>query len=435
MSSAWRTRVGAVSAGVVLASCLSACGDGTGASGPPVLTWYTNPDAGGQAAIAERCTAAAGGAYTIETSILPRDAAAQREQLMRRLAGGDSSIDLMSLDPVFVPEAAEAGFLAPIPDDLQQSLTAGIAEGAVQGATWDDELVAAPFWANTQLLWYRESMVRAAGLDPAQAATWTWQQIIDAAAAQDSAIGVQGQRAESMTVWVNALIESAGGHIIENPDAPVDEISLGIDSPAGEAAAGVMQAITAAGVAGPGIDNRDEAATADLFEQGGLMFATNWPFVYAQAQQGAEQGTVDPAVFEDYAWTTYPRMSPEEPSAPPLGGIDVGVGAFSEHQQEALAAMECIVSPENQASYMISDGNPAAALEVYDLPEVREAYPMADVIRESLQTAAPRPQTAYYNEVSTGIQYTWQPVSAVSDETPETSEQFVLEVLRGERLL
>ena len=38
---------------------------------------------------------------------------------------------------------------------------------------------------------------------------------------------------------------------------------------------------------------------------------------------------------------------------------------------------------------------------------------MADVIRESLELAVPRPQTPYYNEVSTGLQQTWHPPSAV----------------------
>ena len=42
---------------------------------------------------------------------LPNDASQQREQLVRRLAAQDSSIDLMSLDPPFVAEFANAGFL------------------------------------------------------------------------------------------------------------------------------------------------------------------------------------------------------------------------------------------------------------------------------------------------------------------------------------
>ena len=35
-------------------------------------------------------------------------------------------------------------------------------------------------------------------------------------------LGVQGAKAESLTVWINALIASAGGVIIANPEARAD---------------------------------------------------------------------------------------------------------------------------------------------------------------------------------------------------------------------
>lgn len=99
------TLAGAVAAGaLILAGCAPA-------EQTPTLTWYTNPDDGGQAKIAAQCTDAANGRYRVETSMLPTDAASQREQLTRRLAAGDTSMDIMSLDPPFVPELAEPGFL------------------------------------------------------------------------------------------------------------------------------------------------------------------------------------------------------------------------------------------------------------------------------------------------------------------------------------
>ncbi|MGI4895284.1 MAG: extracellular solute-binding protein [Janthinobacterium lividum] len=433
MGSAWRTRLGVVTTAVVLATTLASCGDSTSASGTPTLNWYINPDNGGQQTIAQRCSDDSAGAYTIKTAILPSDAAQQREQLMRRLAGNDSSIDLMSLDPVFVPETAEAGFLAEIPADVQKTLSDGVVGGAVQGASWKGQLVTAPFWANTQLLWYRKSVAQAAGLDMTRPVTW--EQLIEAARTQGTAIGVQGQRAESMTVWVNAMIASAGGKIIENPDAKGQDIRLGLDTDAGRAAATVMKDITTAGVGGPGIDNRDEAATANLFQQGGAAFMVNWPFVYAQGKSAADEGTMDRSIFDDYGWTTYPAMAEGKAAAPPLGGIDVGVGNFSNHKDAAFQAVQCIVSEQNQAAYMVSDGNPAALESVYDDPAVQAAYPMYDTIRTSLQAAAPRPQTAYYNEVSQGIADRWQPVAGVDDSTPAGSQDYIQQVLRGEKLL
>ncbi len=209
-----RGRAFAGVAAVVLTASLAACSNDDG--GPPSLTWYINPDDGGQAEIAKICTEEAAGAYTIETSLLPRDAPGQREQLVRRLAAQDTSIDLMSLDPPFVPEFAEAGFLADIPEEVETEVTDDVLEGALAGATWKDELVAIPFWANTQILWYRTSVAEAAGLD-VDAGPVTWDQIIEAAESEEVTIAAQGIRAESLTVWINALIEGAGGQIIENP--------------------------------------------------------------------------------------------------------------------------------------------------------------------------------------------------------------------------
>src|SRR4051794_38001361 len=179
-----RRRLGAALALTTGAMLLAACGSGGG--GRPTLTWYTNPDSGGQAEIAKRCTDASGGKYKINATVLPRESAAQREQLVRRLAANDSSIDIMSLDPPFIPEFAEAGFLAPLPQEVAQRATEGVVDSAVAGSTWKDKLVAVPFWANTQLLWYHKSVAEAAGLDMNQPVTW--QQIIDAAKSQDKTI-------------------------------------------------------------------------------------------------------------------------------------------------------------------------------------------------------------------------------------------------------
>src|SRR3954467_1432861 len=76
-----RRALAGAAAAAVLSSVLAACGSDSG--GVPTLTWYTNPDSGGQAEIASRCTDDAQGRYKIETSVLPRQAGAPREQLVR----------------------------------------------------------------------------------------------------------------------------------------------------------------------------------------------------------------------------------------------------------------------------------------------------------------------------------------------------------------
>jgi multiple sugar transport system substrate-binding protein len=421
-----------VAVGVVLASTLAACGGGeSGAT--PTLNWYINPDSGGQAEIAGRCTEEAGGAYTIQTAQLPRESAQQREQLVRRLAAEDSSIDLVSLDPPYIPEFAEAGFLAPVPEDVAERVTEDVVQSAIDGSTWNDELVAVPFWANTQLLWYKKSVAEAAGLDPENEPV-TWDQLVEAANDQDTTIAAQGIRAEALTVWLNALIESAGGSIIEETaDDPAD-IQLGLESEPAVAAAEVMRAVSAVG--GPAFTTAGEDANVTDFEEGDAAFMVNWPFVWGRALSAVEAGTLDQSVPDDYGWALYPRVNEDEESRPPYGGINIVVGAYSENVDAAYEAAECIVSEENQAYYFTTNGNPAAKASVYDDPEVIEVFPQAPVIRESLENAAPRPQTVYYSEVSGALQREYHPATSIDPETVGTNaNELITAVLAGEQLL
>ena len=426
-----RRGVAGAAALLVTAGTLAGCGSDDG--GASTLTWYVNPDSGGQAEIASRCTEEAGGAYTIEVAQLPRESAQQREQLIRRLAAEDSSIDIMSLDPPYIPEFAQAGFLAPVPEDVGERVTEDVVQSAIDGSTWNDELVAVPFWANTQLLWYKKSVAEAAGLDPENEPV-TWEQLVAAAEDQDTAIAAQGIRAEALTVWLNALIESAGGSIIEETaDDPAD-IQLGLESDAAVAAAEVMNSVSEVG--GPAFSTAGEDANVTDFEEGDTAFMVNWPFVWPRALAAVEAGTLEQSVPDDYGWALYPRVTEDEESRPPYGGINLGIGAFSENVDAAYEAAECIVSEENQAYYFTTNGNPAAKATVYDDPEVIEEFPQAPVIRESLENAAPRPQTVYYSEVSGALQREYHPATSIDPETVGTdANELITAVLAGEQLL
>ncbi|MCH8561177.1 extracellular solute-binding protein [Nesterenkonia sp. LB17] len=418
-------------AALAAAILLSGCSD---SEDVPVLTWYINPDDGGQVALAQVCTEEAEGAYVIQTSLLPADAPSQREQLARRLAANDSSLDIMSLDPPFIPELAEPEFLAPVPDDVAERTTEDTLEGALAGAMWNDELVTVPFWANTQLLWYRKSVVEEAGLDMEQPITWD--QVIDTALEQDKLLGVQGVRAESMTVWLNALVESQDESILANPEAPAAELQTNLDTEQGMRAAEIIGLIGTEGLAGPGVASMDENQSMLLFQRDEGSFMVNWPFVWPATNAAAEEGALDEELVDDIGWAQYPRVDEDTPSAPPLGGINLAVGADSLNQDLAFEAIECIVQPENQTEYFITNGNPPSSEAAYEDPALEDNFPMADAIREALENAAPRPQTPFYNEISTAIQQDFTPISGVrAEQTPAQTDAFIVEVLRGERLL
>src|SRR5690606_38380074 len=352
----------------------------------------------------------------------------QRQQLLRRLAGGDPGVDLMSLDPPFIPEFAQAGYLAPMPEDKVEVFTEDRVESAVTASEWEGELVTVPFWANTQLLWYRKSVAEAAGLD--MEAGVTWEQLVEAARNQDVTIGVQANRYEGYTVWINALIAGAGGEILVNPGPDIDDIELGLDTPEARQAASIIKAVADAGVGGPSMSTSDETVALNLFQDPETSgFLVNWPYVWAAFPANG----VD--FIDDIGWAVYPATNNQGDPAPPYCGISIGVGAFSDHSALAYQAAECITNHEHQVLYMTGTGNPASRAAVFDEAAVVEQFPMADVIRESLEIAVPRPQTQYYGDLSTAVQRVWSPPSSVTPETPARSADLIIDVLRGEALL
>ena len=86
---------------------------------------------------------------------------------------------------------------------------------------------------------------------------------------------------------------------------------------------------------------------------------------------------------------------------------------------------------------MVESGNPAARAAAYDDPAVREAFPMADLIRDSINDAGPRPITPVLRRrVDLGAAHL-APGRATSrrPSTPEETDTYMTEVLAGERLL
>jgi multiple sugar transport system substrate-binding protein len=412
-------------------SLLVAC---SGGSAVPTLNWYVNPDNGGQAKLAAKCAAASSGRYRIEVSGLPTDATQQREQLVRRLAAKDASIDLMSLDLPFVPEFAEAGFLRPFTAAEAEQFTAGVLNGPLQSATWNGKLVAAPFWANTQLFWYRKSVARKAGLDPA-ARPVTWDELVKAAEKTGTTVEVQGKRYEGYMVWINALVASAGGKILENPEAGKD-VKPGLDSAAGRKAAAIIRELARSRAANPALSTADEEATRSAFQGSRGGFMVNWPYVYGAAQEAVAAHALDEAVLDDIGWARYPRADAARASRPPLGGIDLAVGAFSKHGDLAVEAARCITSAQSQTEYMVVAKNPAARAAAYEDAAVRKIFPMADLIRDSIDASEPRPQTPYYTDVSASVVRTFHPPIAVQpDLTPARAAKLIADVLHDRVLL
>jgi len=414
-----RRGIAAVAAATLACTPLAACGS---SDGPTQIVWYTNPDNGGQAALAKDCSTSA---YTITTQTLPQDATQQRVQLARRLNAHDSSIDLMSLDPAYTAELANAGYLAPIPADLQASLSAQSFKDAVAASSWDGKLAVAPFWSNTQVLWYRKSVAQKAGLDMSKPVTWD--QLIDAAAKTHTKVAVQANKYEGYVVLINALIMGAGGDIASNLDQGIDA-SIDVNSSAGRRAAAVISKLAHSPAAPPDLSIAQEGQSESTFASPSGAFLTSWTYIY---------GAHHDQMKDDLGYARYPETVAGQASRPPYGGIGIGVSKYSAHLDADMQAIKCLTSPESQGKYAVAEGNMPASAAGYDYPDLKKAYP-ADLLalfQESVDQAGPRPVTPYWSDISGALQSTWHPPGSVGQGTPASSASFISDVLHGRSLL
>ena len=389
---------------VLAASVAIGCGVGgdEGGTGARAINWYVFNEPGGayDQAVAE-CNEQAGGRYQINYVKLPTDANQQRELIVRRLAAEDDSIDLVGMDVIWTAELAEAGWILPWEGEDRAAAEEDKLDGPLKTVEYQGEVWGIPFTSNTQLLWYRKDLVDAPGDDV------TWDEIIDDAAAKGKGVEVQGAQYEGLTVWINSMTAGAGGQIVDqNGDVKVDDSAV--------VAAEIESKLANSKAAPPGMATNKEDDARLGFEGGRSVYQVNYPYIYPSAA----------AVGEDFqkniGWARYPRSVKDEESRPPLGGINIGVSAYSTKPDLAFEAATCLASPEHQAVAAEKGGLPPTTESVYDTPQVQKAYPFADLLRESIEAAAPRPVTPAYSDISLAIQKTFHPPDSVD---PSNIEQ------------
>lgn len=381
---------------VVITALVTACG-GADAGTTPTLHWYTAPQNGGsfdQAAAA--CTKAANGRYRIVVEPLPADASQQREQLVRRLAANDSAIDLISMDVVWTAEFAEAGWVRPWPTAEAQAVSEGVIPAVLTTGRYRDRMYAAPLNTGSQVLFYRKDRVP----EPPK----TWDEMLDMAERLPEGqrfVQVQGARYEGFTVWVNSLIASAGGEIVD------EQGDVALRRAPTRRALQIMHRLATSSAADPSLSNNKEDEGRIAYQTGRSSFMVNYTNLLTSIQEEA------PDVARNTALAPWPAVDPDEPAHVTLGGFNLGVGAFGEHPRLAFEAARCLSSPEQQLNTAETDGLPPVTEALYDDPRLAKTFPFADLLLETFRNGSSRPITPAYNDVSLAVQRTLHPPAGI----------------------
>jgi multiple sugar transport system substrate-binding protein len=365
------------------------------AGGGRTLNWYVFNEPGGayEEAISN-CNEQAGGRYRINYVRLPTDANQQRELIVRRLAAEDDTVDIVGMDVIWTAEFAEAEWIVPWEGERRQAASEGKLEGPLATVEYNDKYWAIPFTSNTQLLWYRKDKVEEPPAD------FTWDEMIDDGIEKGKGVEVQSNQYEGLTVWINAMIAGAGGQVVDQQG------NVKVDDSARRAAE-IQRKLATSKAAPPGMATNKEDEARLGFESERSYYQLNYTFIYPSAAEVSEE------FQKNIGWTRYPRTDKDKPSKPPLGGINLGVGAFSKNKDLAFDAAECLASPENQLVASEKGGLPPTSEAVYDDPKLKKAFPFADQLLESIDEGAPRPVTPAYSDISLAIQKTFHPPDSV----------------------
>ncbi|MEU6643705.1 ABC transporter substrate-binding protein [Saccharomonospora sp. NPDC046836] len=402
-------------ASIVGAGLLTACGTDGGMK----INVYYSPEDNFQSVV-DNCNRQANGRYEIVYNKLPRGADGQREQMVRRLAAGDESLDVLGLDVTWVPEFAEAGWIDEWTGADKAEAERDVLPGPLTTAQWNGKLYAAPKNTNVQLLWYDERIT------PTPPRTWDDMIRMSRdlkAQGKPYQILFTGAQYEGLVVLYNSLVESAGGRIISD-----DGQSVVMDAGAVRALE-ILKEVSSTGLTDPSLTNQKEDEVRLAMQEGRGAFELNWPFVYAS--YAAEK----PEELQHFKWAPYPGVG-SGPGRSTIGGFDLAVSAHSQHKPEAFEAALCLRSPENQKFSALKDGVPPTVESVYtdttpldpskpadpeNNPTMATEYPMREAILEALKNAGVRPLTPAYQNLSTVMSKVLSPPSDIDPQS--TAEQ------------
>jgi multiple sugar transport system substrate-binding protein len=366
------------------------------------------------------CNQQAAGKYKIVGNLLPSDADGQRDQFVRRLAAKDSGMDLLGMDVTWTAEFAKAKWIRELTGTQKALATTNTLQPPIDTATWDGKLYGVPRTTNVQLLWYRKSLVPT----PPK----TFDEMLSMAAklkaeGKPYEIGLTAAQYEGYVVNVNNLITAYGGTLVNK-----DSSAPTVDSKTVQALT-LLHRLATSGLTSSSLSNAQEPEVFADLQAGRSAFSLNWPYVLSAMR------TANPSLVKDLGYAPYPSVDGSAPKVT-LGGMNYAISTYSKHPTEAFEAGMCMRDQKNALSAALDAGDVPALATVFDLPEFKAAYPMADVMLAELKTAVPRPESPVYQNISTIVSTTLSPPASINPQASANQlRQSIQDAIEGKGIL
>ncbi|MBA3020717.1 extracellular solute-binding protein [Propionicimonas sp.] len=345
----------------------------------------------------------------ITLRVLSADETRRHNELVAAGEAKSGEFSLLAVDRAWIPQFAEAGWLAELP--AAEFPTDGLQAAAVSAGTYGGALYAYPLTADAGVLYYRKDLLAAAKVKPPT----TWAELASACdkvlAQTRGGPGCYGQglqSSESLTIAVAEAIDSAGGELVTEAGVP------GLDTPA--ATTGVewlAEAVQDGSIDSDALGwDDDEAARA--FVAGDLVFVRGWSRTWNLAQQGDGSSKVYGRVG------VAALVGPTGAAVPTAGGLSLGLATHARNQATAADVMRWLASDPIQREALTRGALAPVRDSLYTDQGLLKEQPQLTTVAAAIKVARPLPVTTHYAEFSTTLSEVLYPVVQGSAQASKT---------------
>src|ERR1700683_1302853 len=311
--------------------------------------------------------------------LLPEASNDQLAQLVANLQAKSDEYDVIDMDVIWTAEFASNGWIIPLPES--QFPLGDFLEPAVDTAMYQGRLYAVPDYSNADVLYYRKDILAKAGKQPPK----TWGQLQHLAETVAPEYGLDGYAGtfapyEGLTVNFAEAVQSAGGSILspEGTKVTVDSAQAlqGLEFLVNGFQQGWIPRVTL---------TYEEESAQDAFEAGKFLFLDNWPDVYGALSVPGPRNKV----YGKFGIVALP--GPDGTGSSSLGGANLAISAYSQHQRTALNFIKYMTDLANEQQRLEQGSFPPVWTQLYTDKNLISSYQYLPVLEQDITSAPLRP--------------------------------------------
>lgn len=319
----------------------------------------------------------------------------QQQYLNTVLAAKDSSLDVVLIDVIRPAQWAAAQWAEPLDSYLGADRNAVMARylpAYREANIVDGKVIALPYFADVQLLYYRTDLLEKHGVKPPT--TWTELQAaaekIQKAEGNPQLSGFQtaGAPIEGTVCTYLVPMWGAGGNLTDAAG------KLTLTGDAARKPFELWDGLRKANVTPPNLAEIPTDRIRQNFQAGNLVFGMTWGYVWNRSQNDA-----DSLVKGKTGVVPLPGFTADK-AATCIGGWQLAVTSFSKNKAEAVKLARWLSSPEVAKMQAIEASHLPVFAEVYTDAEVLAKNPWFKDALPVVQSARARPVSPRYTEVS-----------------------------------